>query len=84
VLRDLKRAFVQVVGGRNFILSLIAVVAGNAVYFLLLVPVLPPAARHRTSQIDLGLVVDFWVCLVIYGLLALLVPRRSPARDARR
>jgi len=57
---------------RNFTKSLIAVLAGNAVYFLLLMPHLPPAARHREFDFDLGLLVDFWVCLVFYGLVELL------------
>jgi len=48
--------------------SLIAVVAGNIVY-LLLEGWLPPGARHEIYRIDWGLVVDFWFCLVIYGLL---------------
>jgi hypothetical protein len=49
----------------NFVQSLIAVVAGNVVYFLVM-PYLPPAARH-THRYDLGMVVDFWICLVIFG-----------------
>jgi hypothetical protein len=80
VLRDLKRSFLQVVTRRNFVQSLIAVVVGNAVYFLLLVPLLPPAAHHRRERIDLGLVVDFWVCLVIYGLLEIIVRRWKLSR----
>jgi hypothetical protein len=35
----------------------------------MLEPSLPPAARHRLFQPDLGLVVDFWFCLVAYGLI---------------
>ena len=50
----------------NFVQSLIAVVAGNAVYFLLM-PHLPPAARHNPARLDLGVVVDFWFCLVFLG-----------------
>jgi hypothetical protein len=51
----------------NFVQSLIAVVAGNVIYFLLM-PYLPPAARH-TQKYDLGVVVDFWICLVIFGVI---------------
>jgi hypothetical protein len=47
---------------------LIAIVAGNAIYFLLLIPRLPPAAVHRPRHLDLGLVLDFWVCLVSFGI----------------
>jgi len=46
--------------------ALLAVVAGNAAYFLLM-PHLPPAARHTPFQMDLGLLVDFWFCLVAFG-----------------
>jgi len=49
----------------NFVQCLIAVVAGNVVYFLLM-PYLPPAARHL-HRYDLGVVVDFWFCLVFLG-----------------
>jgi len=51
----------------NFVEALIAVLAGNAVYFLL-IPYLPVAARHVVFRYDLGLVVDFWFCLVAFGI----------------
>ncbi len=50
----------------NFVQSLIAVVAGNVVYFLLM-PHLPPGARHVPMRFDLGVVLDFWLCLVVLG-----------------
>ena len=58
---------------RNFFISLAAVVLGNAIYFLIM-PHLPVAAQHRSYRImpDLGLLVDFWICLVLWGLLAYL------------
>ena len=49
---------------------LVAIFLGNALYFSLS-PHLPPAAQHRSWSVDLGTVVDFWLCLVIYGLLEL-------------
>jgi hypothetical protein len=52
----------------NFLQTLLAIVLGNVVYFLL-VPSLPSVARHRPFQLDLGMVVDFWFCLVAYGLI---------------
>jgi hypothetical protein len=55
----------------NFLQSLIAVLAGNAIYFLAM-PRLPRAAQHQYDRLDLGLVVDFWICLVCYGLVSLL------------
>jgi hypothetical protein len=46
-----------------------AVLGGNLLYFGVLYPYLPPAARHRPSRLDWGLVVDFWICLALFGLL---------------
>jgi hypothetical protein len=50
--------------------SLVAILLGNALYFTLS-PHLPPAAQHRTWQVDLGTVVDFWFCLLVYGVMEL-------------
>ncbi len=52
----------------NFWRSLIAVLVGNAIFFLLVNPHLPASAKHHYFAIDLGLAIDFWVCLVVYGL----------------
>jgi hypothetical protein len=52
----------------NFLQVLLAIILGNVAYFVL-APSFPPAARHRLFQVDLGLVVDFWFCLVAYGLI---------------
>jgi hypothetical protein len=60
----------------NFAHALIAVLAGNAVYFLLM-PYLPSKARHVTFEIDLGLVVDFWFCLVAFGIVKAVARWRS-------
>jgi hypothetical protein len=38
---------------RNFLISLAAVLLGNAVYFGIM-PYLPPAAQHRAYQFELG------------------------------
>jgi hypothetical protein len=65
----------------NLAKSFVAVVSGNALYFLILMPLLPPVARHKPYQIDLGLIVDFWVCLACYGIVEL-ISRRS--RSVRR
>jgi hypothetical protein len=51
---------------RNFIESLIAVLIGNAAYFLS-APHLPVGARHDPQHLDLGLLVDFWFCIVALG-----------------
>ena len=52
----------------NFLQALVAIILGNVVYFVLL-PSLPPVARHRPLRPDLGMVFDFWFCLVAYGLI---------------
>jgi hypothetical protein len=51
------------------------VLAGNALYLLLLAPRLPEWARHRPFALDPGLLVDFAICLAIYVVLGLLVWR---------
>jgi len=52
----------------NYLQSLLAVLLGNAAYYVLM-PSLPQAARHKLFEIDLGLLVDFWFCLVAFGLI---------------
>lgn len=54
----------------RWVKSLVAVILGNSLYFSLS-PHLPPAARHRPFELDLGIIVDLWFCLFIYGLLEL-------------
>ena len=60
---------------RSFWESLIAVVAGNIIY-LIVEPYLPPRAQHQLYQIDWGLAVDFWICLVCYGIVRMFRPRK--------
>jgi hypothetical protein len=52
----------------NLLQALAAVVLGNVVYFVL-APAMPAVARHRPLHLDLGMVIDFWFCLVAYGLI---------------
>ena len=52
----------------NFLEALLAIILGNVVYFVLM-PSLPSAAQHHRFRVDLGTVVDFWFCLVAYGLI---------------
>ena len=59
-------------GKARWIKYLIAIVVGNAIYFIL-VPHLPPAARHHPYHADLGLFVDLWFCVAIYGVIELLI-----------
>ena len=67
----------------NFVQSLIAVVIGNVVYFLLM-PHLPPAARHVPMRFDLGVVVDFWFCLVVLGAIKTFTRRSRRSREQQR
>ncbi len=50
---------------KNFLDALVAVLAGNAIYYLLM-PHLPTVARHRLFQEDWGLLVDFAICAMIF------------------
>ncbi len=52
----------------NFVQALAAIILGNVAYFLL-APTFPPAARHHPFHVDLGMLLDFWFCLVAYGLI---------------
>lgn len=56
----------------NLIEALIAVIVGNALYFLVLWPYLPQNARHKVYRIDLGLGIDFWLCAACFGLVKLI------------
>lgn len=56
--------------------QLAAVVLGSLLYFFVLMPHLPPAARHQPYRLDWGLLVDAWICLVIYGLIELAFRQR--------
>jgi hypothetical protein len=49
---------------------LVAVLAGNIAY-LFIEPQLPTAMRHRMFRVDLGLAIDFLMCVAIYGLIRL-------------
>jgi hypothetical protein len=50
---------------RNFLDALLAVLAGNAIYYLL-APHLPGVLRHGRFAEDWGLVADFMICTVIF------------------
>lgn len=51
---------------RNFLDALLAVLAGNAIYFLLM-PHLPRVIWHSWLKEDWGLLVDFCICAVIFA-----------------
>jgi hypothetical protein len=64
----------------NFVQSLIAVLAGNLVYSLL-IPYLPATVRHEPFKNDLGLAIDFWFCLVAFGIVKLVASRKRAANQ---
>lgn len=57
---------------KRWIKYLVAIVIGNLIYFVL-TPHLPPAARHHPYHADIGLFVDLWFCVAVYGLIELLL-----------
>ena len=57
----------------NWMRMLLAILAGNVVYFLA-APVLPSFLAHRVYTVDPGLILDFAICAGIYLLL-----RKKPA-----
>lgn len=58
---------------RRWIEYLIAILAGNALYFWILYPALPPALRHQPFQFDAGLVLDFALCVTVYWVMRLAI-----------
>lgn len=46
------------------------ILIGNALYFAAM-PHLPAAARHQRFKLDLGTLVDFWFCLLVFGVFEL-------------
>ena len=62
----------------NFLQALAAVLGGNAIYFFA-ERYLPAGARHVPFKLDLGMVVDFWFCLVVFGMIKTIAGRKSRA-----
>lgn len=60
---------------REFWQALIAVLAGNAIYYILY-PRLPRGLQHRLYQVDAGLLMDFAICAAFYALLRFSFPGR--------
>jgi len=58
---------------RRWIEYLIAILLGNAMYFLLLYPALPRLLQHQPFRFDAGLVIDFLLCVTVYGVMRLAV-----------
>jgi hypothetical protein len=73
---------------RRLLKQLAAIVVGNLLYFFVLMPHLTLAGRHHPFRIDIGLLVDAWVCLVLYGIIEWLDRKRrrdgTSAQNRRR
>ncbi len=63
---------------RRWIEYAVSVLVGNAIYFWVLHPGLPPALQNQPYRFDLGLAIDFACCILVY--LAI----RLGSRHARR
>jgi hypothetical protein len=66
----------------NFFQALAAVLIGNAIYFFL-EKYLPVGARHVPFQIDVGIVVDFWFCLVVFGIIKTIAGRKRESTSGK-
>ena len=67
---------------RRLLKQLVAIIIGNAIYFLLLMPHVPAKAQHQPDKLDFGLLVDFWICVVVYGVIELIARRLATMRPA--
>ena len=56
---------------RRWLEYLLAILVGNAIYFFLLYPGLPTLLRHQPFRFDAGLVLDFLLCVAVYGAIRL-------------
>lgn len=54
---------------RRWLEYLVAILIGNAIYYLSLAPHLPDFLRHQGFQTDWGEAVDLAVCGAVYGLM---------------
>ncbi len=54
---------------RRWVEYLVAILIGNAIYFFSLAPHLPANLRHQAFRIDAGMLLDFLVCVGVYGLI---------------
>jgi len=66
---------------RRWIEYLVAILAGNGIYFAVLHPTLPPALRHEPYRIDAGLLIDFACCVLVYAAIRLGARHGRPRRE---
>jgi hypothetical protein len=55
---------------RRWIEYLVAILAGNAIYFAVILPAMP-SLGHQPFRLDLGLLVDFGCCVLVYAAIRL-------------
>ncbi len=55
---------------------LLAILLGNLIYFVAILPHVPEAGRHQPFRLDLGLVIDFWTCVACWGVIEMVSRRR--------
>jgi hypothetical protein len=69
---------------RRWIEYLLAILVGNALYFLVLYPALPRLLQHQPFRFDAGLALDFLLCVIVYGVMCLAIvhARRWNKRSA--
>ena len=60
------RAPARVSTARRWGEYVLAILAGNILY-LLIEPQLPMALHHRLFRVDAGVLIDFVLCVLIYG-----------------
>jgi hypothetical protein len=53
--------------------ALLAVLLGNLLYFAAM-PRLPAAVRHAPARLDLGLLLDFCICAMLFAAFSLRRP----------
>ena len=56
---------------RQWLEYLVAILLGNTIYYFSLQPHLPEVFQHKGFATDWGLLVDFAVCVGVYGLIRL-------------
>ncbi|MGA9885647.1 MAG: hypothetical protein WBQ34_18165 [Candidatus Acidiferrales bacterium] len=56
---------------RRWLEYLAAILLGNGIYYFSLLPHLPKSLQHQGFQMDPGVLIDFLVCVAMYGLIRL-------------
>jgi hypothetical protein len=59
--------YVKALSIPNFWRSLLAIVAGNLIYYSMM-RFLPAPLQHQIYRVDLGLALDFCLCVACYAL----------------